>query len=93
MQRTLLLYDSAFGSQVIFLGRSGKTLLWHPSSDQVIGAVVLELGPVVLECPIAAADTCAREVEASLFFSDLTGSCRVAGGASAGSPDAPRRES
>lgn len=37
MQRTLLLHDSAFGSQVIYLGRSGKTFLWHPSSDQVIG--------------------------------------------------------
>ncbi len=37
MQRTLLLYDSAFGIQVIFLGRSGKTFRWHPSGDQVIG--------------------------------------------------------
>ena len=34
--RTVLLHDSAQGTQIIYLGRSNKTFLWHPSSAQVI---------------------------------------------------------
>jgi hypothetical protein len=31
--RTVLLHD---GTQIIYLGRSNKTFLWHPSNAQVI---------------------------------------------------------
>lgn len=34
--RTLLLHDGTQGTQIIYLGRSNKTYLWHPSSAQVI---------------------------------------------------------
>jgi hypothetical protein len=36
MERTVMLYDASQGTQVIYLGRSGKTYLWHPSSTQIV---------------------------------------------------------
>ena len=34
--RTMLLHDSVQGTQVIFLGPSNKTYLWHRSTDQIV---------------------------------------------------------
>ena len=34
--RTVMLHDANQGTQVIYLGRAGRTYLWHPSSQQVI---------------------------------------------------------
>lgn len=36
MERTILMHDGVQSTQMIFLGRSGKTYLRHPSSDQII---------------------------------------------------------
>ena len=35
-ERTMMLHDPVQGTQVIFLGRSNNTYLWHRSSDQIV---------------------------------------------------------